>query len=190
MLVEGGRDWVRDWDGMLRTGGFVKRARSGIDVADGVAGVLLVCWPCRLQSAFGLQLNVVRGPEATTLRQEMQTPYLKQHTTMSRLTRKASTIQLLSLNAQQAQTEQQALHAEVNSLKEASKRDHTAYIMIRDDVERFKGIVRAQDAALRGLQGEVAAMRREIAALTGPPVHEKPRNLPIGSREREQVKRR
>ena len=89
---------------------------------------------------------------------------------MSRLTRKASAIQLLSLNAEQAQTEQQALHAEVNSLKEALKWSHTAYTMLRDDVERFKGIVRAQDTALKWLGEEVASMRREVAALRGPPL--------------------
>lgn len=92
--------------------------------------------------------------------------------TMTRLTRKASAIQLLSLNAEQAQTEQQALHAEVNSLKEVLKRSHTAYTMLRDDVERFKGIVRAQDGALKRLGEQVADMRREIAALRRPPVPE------------------
>lgn len=93
---------------------------------------------------------------------------------MSRLTRKASAIQLLSLNAEKAQTEQQALHAQVNHLKEALKRSDTAYIMLRDDVERFKGIVRAQDGALRVLGEEVASMRREFATLTCPPVLEMP----------------
>lgn len=93
---------------------------------------------------------------------------------MSRLTRKASAIQLLSLNAEQVQTEQQALHAEVNNLKDALKRSHTAYTMLRDDVERFKGVVRAQDIALRGLREEMASMRREIAAAARPPLAEKP----------------
>ncbi|KAF3052322.1 hypothetical protein E8E11_008143 [Didymella keratinophila] len=92
---------------------------------------------------------------------------------MSRLIRKASAIQLLSLNAERAQTEQQALHAEVDSLKDALKRSHTAYTMLRDDVERFKGIVRAQDGALKGLSEEVTGMRREIAALRGPPLRER-----------------
>lgn len=86
---------------------------------------------------------------------------------MSRLTRKSSALQLLLLHAEQAQTSQQALLAEVSSLKEALKRSHTAYTMLRDDVERFKGIVRAQDGALMGLSEEVAGMRREVAAVRG-----------------------
>ncbi|KAF3041910.1 hypothetical protein E8E12_006723 [Didymella heteroderae] len=111
---------------------------------------------------------------------------------MSRLTRKASAIQL-SLNAEQAQTEQQAQHAEVNSLKEALKRSHTAYMMLRDDVERFKNIVRAQDVALKGLGEDVASTRREIAALRGPPMLEaKPVHSAkcAGTDGRDQVRRR
>ncbi|KAJ4363855.1 hypothetical protein N0V95_000924 [Ascochyta clinopodiicola] len=92
---------------------------------------------------------------------------------MSRLTRKASAMQLLELNATHVQTEQQALHANVGNLKEALKRSHTAYAMLRDDVERFKSIVRAQDAALRGLQEEVRGVRRELAAFMRPPVVER-----------------
>ncbi|KAJ4376959.1 hypothetical protein N0V86_006397, partial [Didymella sp. IMI 355093] len=74
---------------------------------------------------------------------------------------------LLSLNAVQAQTEQQALHAEINNLVEALKRSHTAYTMLRDDIERFKRIVRAQDVALRDMHQEVASLRQEMAALRG-----------------------
>ncbi|KAF2621856.1 hypothetical protein BU25DRAFT_463301 [Macroventuria anomochaeta] len=92
---------------------------------------------------------------------------------MSRLTRKASAIQLLSLNAEQTQIEQQALHAELNDLKEALKRSHTAYTMLRDDVERFKSIVRAQDVALKGLREEVMSLRSEVAALTRLPAVER-----------------
>ena len=88
---------------------------------------------------------------------------------MSRLIRKPSALQLLSINASQNQTEQQALHAEVANIKEALKRSHTAYAMLHDDVERFKGIVRAQDVALKGLREEVTSLRREIAA----PAHNK-----------------
>ncbi|KAF1924884.1 uncharacterized protein M421DRAFT_8334 [Didymella exigua CBS 183.55] len=109
---------------------------------------------------------------------------------MSRLTRRASAIQLLSLNAEQAQTEQQALHAEVNSLKDALKRSHTAYSMLRDDVERFKGVVRTQNVALTGLREEVAGMRREVAALRGPPAAEKPASTPAEGRGRDHVRRR
>jgi septation ring formation regulator EzrA len=85
---------------------------------------------------------------------------------MSRLTRKASAIQLLSINVERAQTELQALHAEVANVKDALRRSHTAYAMLQDDVERFKGIVRAQDVALRGLREEVMSLRREVAGLT------------------------
>ena len=88
---------------------------------------------------------------------------------MSRLIRKPSALQLLSINASQNQTEQQALHAEVANIKEALKRSHTAYAMLHDDVERFKGIVRAQDVVLKGLREEVTSLRREIAA----PAHNK-----------------
>ncbi|KAF9693399.1 hypothetical protein EKO04_008774 [Ascochyta lentis] len=89
---------------------------------------------------------------------------------MSRLTRKMSTMQLLELNAAHVQTEQQALHAEVNNVQDALKWSHTAYMMLRDDVERFKSIVRAQDVALRHFHEELLGVRRELAVLTRPPV--------------------
>ena len=111
---------------------------------------------------------------------------------MSRLTRKASAIQLLSLHAEQTQTEQQALRAEVNSIQETLKRSHTACAMLRDDVERFKGIVRAQDAALRSLHEEVMSLRRDVAALAKPPYVERIGDAVDGKKEksvREQMRR-
>lgn len=144
---------------------------------------------------FVLVLNITCGVDTATLLQTSLDaqilPIRIAYTTMSRLTRKASAIQLLSLNAEQAQTEQQALHAEVNNLKDALKRSYTAYTMLRDDVERFKDVVRAQDVALRGLREEVASMRREIAAAARPPSAEKPISLVTEGRGvREHVRRR
>ena len=92
---------------------------------------------------------------------------------MPRLTRKASAIQLLSINTEKIQTEQQALYAEVANIKDALRRSHTTYTMLQDDVERFKGIVRAQDVALRGLREEVMNLRREVAGLIRPPIADK-----------------
>ncbi|KAJ8117499.1 hypothetical protein OPT61_g1316 [Boeremia exigua] len=86
---------------------------------------------------------------------------------MPRLTRKPSAVHLLSLNAEQAQTEQQALHIEIGTLKKALECNHTAFAMLRDDVERFKGVVRAQDTALRGMREEVVGLRGEVRALAG-----------------------
>ena len=88
---------------------------------------------------------------------------------MSRLTRKPSTLQLLSLNAEHTQTEQHALHAEIGNLKEALQRSHTAYVMLRDDVERFKSVVRAQDVAVKGVREEITNLRREVATLAAWP---------------------
>lgn len=37
--------------------------------------------------------------------------------------------------------------------------------MLRDDVERFKGVVRSLDGVVRGLSEEVAGLRREVDGL-------------------------
>jgi archaellum component FlaC len=87
---------------------------------------------------------------------------------MPQLTRKPSALHLLELNATHTQTEQQALRSEVEGLKEALKRSHTAYIMLRDDVERFKAAVRNQQSELGGVRDEVVIMRREFATVARP----------------------
>jgi hypothetical protein len=165
-------------------GGFCEdgRVRGMCDGRGRWVGVVaLSCTMSFVHSVSHLFVSLVALCQALMLQSSstLQPSFLIQHSAynilnMSRLTRKASAIQLLSLNAEQAQTEQQALHAEVNSLKDALKRSHTAYVMLRDDVERFKGIARAQDVALKGLSEEVASMRREVAALRVALVPEKP----------------
>ena len=87
---------------------------------------------------------------------------------MSRLTRKPSAFQILCLNAEQAQTEQQALHAEVNDIKDRLKCNHTEYTMLRADLEQFKAIVRAHNAALNRLHEEVMNMKTVLTLLTRP----------------------
>ncbi|KZM22456.1 uncharacterized protein EKO05_0000837 [Ascochyta rabiei] len=112
---------------------------------------------------------------------------------MSRLTRKASAMQLLELNAAHVQAEQQALHAEVCNIKDALRRSHTANAMLRGDVERFKNIVRAQDAALRGLHEEVFSVKRELAAFTRLPVVESGTHIVKTNKQhdaKEQMRRR
>jgi septation ring formation regulator EzrA len=100
---------------------------------------------------------------------------------MSPLIRRSGKLHL-ELNARHAQTELQALRAEVEGVKDTIERSRKAYVMLRDDVERVKVAVRMQQSEMGGLREELASTRREFAAFTILHIHEAP-NRVMGQRE-------